>query len=103
MITDLAAQRIIGKGPDGYREALEFLKETRSERLASTRLRALARASRCSSRTRSNVRYLTGFESSNAALLVDRDRVPPLHRLPLRRGRARTSTASSSSRRSARL
>jgi 3-dehydroquinate dehydratase-2 len=28
VIADLAARRIIGKGPDGYREALEFLKET---------------------------------------------------------------------------
>jgi 3-dehydroquinate dehydratase II len=28
VIADLAERRIIGKGPDGYREALEFLKET---------------------------------------------------------------------------
>jgi 3-dehydroquinate dehydratase-2 len=27
---DLAAARIVGKGPDGYREALEFLKQARS-------------------------------------------------------------------------
>jgi 3-dehydroquinate dehydratase-2 len=27
VISDLAATRIIGKGPDGYREALEYLKE----------------------------------------------------------------------------
>jgi 3-dehydroquinate dehydratase II len=26
VIADLAARRVIGKGPDGYREALEFLK-----------------------------------------------------------------------------
>ena len=25
VVTDLAAKRIVGKGPDGYREALEFL------------------------------------------------------------------------------
>ena len=25
VISDLAARRIVGKGPDGYREALEFL------------------------------------------------------------------------------
>jgi hypothetical protein len=25
VIAELAAQRVIGKGPDGYREALEFL------------------------------------------------------------------------------
>ncbi len=28
VIAELATRRIIGKGPDGYREALEFLKET---------------------------------------------------------------------------
>jgi len=27
VISDLAAHRVVGKGPDGYREALEFLKE----------------------------------------------------------------------------
>jgi 3-dehydroquinate dehydratase-2 len=27
VIGDLAARRVVGKGPDGYREALEFLKE----------------------------------------------------------------------------
>jgi 3-dehydroquinate dehydratase-2 len=30
VISDLAAKRVIGKGPDGYREALEFLAEARS-------------------------------------------------------------------------
>jgi 3-dehydroquinate dehydratase-2 len=25
VIADLAARRVVGKGPDGYREALEFL------------------------------------------------------------------------------
>ncbi len=29
VIADLAAKRIVGKGPDGYREALEFLAEQR--------------------------------------------------------------------------
>ena len=29
VISDLAAKRIIGKGPDGYREALEYLKEAK--------------------------------------------------------------------------
>jgi 3-dehydroquinate dehydratase II len=28
VITELAARRIVGKGPEGYREALEFLAET---------------------------------------------------------------------------
>ena len=27
VISDLAAKRVIGKGPDGYREALEYLAE----------------------------------------------------------------------------
>jgi 3-dehydroquinate dehydratase II len=27
VISDLAVQRVIGKGPDGYREALQFLKD----------------------------------------------------------------------------
>jgi len=27
VVSELAAHRIVGKGPDGYREALEFLKE----------------------------------------------------------------------------
>ena len=29
VISDLVAKRVIGKGPDGYREALEFLAESR--------------------------------------------------------------------------
>ncbi len=29
VISDLVAKRVIGKGPDGYREALEFLAEAR--------------------------------------------------------------------------
>jgi 3-dehydroquinate dehydratase-2 len=29
LISDFAAKRVIGKGPDGYREALEFLAATR--------------------------------------------------------------------------
>ena len=29
VISDLAAKRVIGKGPDGYREALEFFAEAR--------------------------------------------------------------------------
>ncbi len=28
VISDLAAKRVMGKGPDGYREALEYLAET---------------------------------------------------------------------------
>jgi hypothetical protein len=27
VIADLVAHRVVGKGPDGYREALEFLKD----------------------------------------------------------------------------
>ncbi len=29
VIADFAAKRVVGKGPDGYREALEFLGTTR--------------------------------------------------------------------------
>jgi 3-dehydroquinate dehydratase II len=29
VVADLAAKRIVGKGPDGYREALEYLKEAK--------------------------------------------------------------------------
>jgi 3-dehydroquinate dehydratase II len=32
VISDLAAKRIVGKGPDGYREALEFIVAKRGER-----------------------------------------------------------------------
>ena len=31
VIADIAAKRVIGKGPDGYREALEFLREEVNE------------------------------------------------------------------------
>ena len=31
VLADLASRRVIGKGPDGYREALEFVVEQRSE------------------------------------------------------------------------
>ena len=31
VIADLAAKRVIGKGPDGYREALEFLASTKDK------------------------------------------------------------------------
>jgi len=31
VISDLVAHRVIGKGPDGYREALEYLKERAAE------------------------------------------------------------------------
>jgi 3-dehydroquinate dehydratase-2 len=29
VLADIAAARVVGKGPDGYREALEFLAGTR--------------------------------------------------------------------------
>ena len=85
--TELAAHRIVGKGPDGYREALEFLAGGQRE-TGSTACGPRSR-SRCSSPTGRTSVYLTGFHSSNAALLVEPDRRAALHRLPLRRGRAR--------------
>ena len=54
VVADLAAHRVIGKGPEGYREALEFLAgkvERVTPRLDSARARSSS--SRCSSRTSS--------------------------------------------------
>ena len=52
VIADVVAHRVIGKGPDGYREALAYLAGTED---VTARLDASARASTsgCSSRTSS--------------------------------------------------
>ena len=60
VIADLAAKRVIGKGPDGYREALEFLAQKRADERP--------RRTRCRERLEEpllvtkpvNVRWLTG-------------------------------------------
>ena len=69
VIGDLATKRITGKGPDGYREALEFLMQhmSRLERLAALLDEPLLVTSGV------NVLYLTGLSSSNAAVLVEPD------------------------------
>ena len=70
MIGELAAKRITGKGPDGYREALWFLggaAMSRIERLAALLDQPLLVTSGV------NVRYLTSLASSNAAVLVEPD------------------------------
>ena len=52
VIADLVAHRVIGKGPDGYREALAHLAGDGRRDAASTRC-ARASTSGCSSRTSS--------------------------------------------------
>ena len=71
MIAELAAHRVIGKGPDGYREAFEFL--AGKELSMSARLDALSERldAPLLVTNLTNVFYLTGFDSSNAALLVE--------------------------------
>ncbi len=71
VIADLVAHRVIGKGPDGYREALAYL--AGSVRRMTARLDALrARLEEPLLVTNLvNILYLTGFDTSNAALLVD--------------------------------
>ncbi len=70
VVADLAAYRVIGEGPDGYRRALEFLAGKGGG--VTDRLRELgARLEQPLLVTNlTNVYYLTGFDSSNAALLV---------------------------------
>ena len=73
VISDVVAHRVDRQGPEGYKEAIEWLSQTRvSERVE--RLRDALEEPLLVT-TGVNVRYLTGFESSNAALLVDEERV----------------------------
>ena len=87
--------RVIGKGPEGYREALEILVEkrevTRIERLAALLEEPLLVAGPpYVLGGQANVRYLTGLQSSNAAVLVEPDGDgDALHRLPVRGARPR--------------
>ena len=68
VLADLAAHRVVGKGPEGYKEALG-IPGTRIERLRETIEEPLLVTAAV------NVRYLTGFESTNAAVLVEPERV----------------------------
>ena len=75
VIADLAAKRVIGKGPDGYREALEFL-ATRRQAVSDRVERVRAASEEPLLVTKPvNVLWLTGLDSSNAAVLVEPDRV----------------------------
>ena len=76
--------RIIGKGPNGYREALEFPREeprvTRIERLARILDEPLLVAGPpYVLGGQANVRYLTGLQSSNSAVLVEPDATATLY------------------------
>ncbi len=72
VVAPLAARRILGKGPDGYREALEFLAGQvdgmNGACVAGARRQALGRPLLVTNLV--NVRWLTGLDSSNAALVV---------------------------------
>ena len=91
--------KISGKGPDGYREALELLAgelgagglmRGRGDRLEA--LLAERELDRMLVTDLTNVRYLTGFTGTNGACVCGPGAAPLLHRLPLhraRRGRGR--------------
>ncbi len=85
-----ATHRVTGKGLEGYREALEHLAKGLRDDAASTRLARLAAMLDLPLVVTKgvNVRYLTGLESSNAALVVEPSgETLLLHGLPLcRRG-----------------
>ena len=98
VISDLAAHRIIGKGPrvqGGDRMAVAERVSERVERLRAALEEPLLVT------TGVNVRYLIGFESSNAALFVDDERLLLFTDFRYAEAAAR-STASSSCSRSAR-
>ena len=83
VLEGLTAARFVGKGPEGYREALEFLVQgamTRIERLAALLEEPLLVAGPpYVLGGQANVRYLTGLASSNAALLVEPDATATLY------------------------
>ena len=72
VVTDLVAMRFVGHGPDGYKMALEHLKEhahERTDRTAASPPRGAAAHHKPGQRP-----LLTGLDSSNVALLVEPDR-----------------------------
>ncbi len=78
VLEDVVAARFIGKGPDGYREAIEYLvggqAVSRIARLAALLEEPLLVAGPpYVLGGQANVRYLTGLQSSNAAVLVEPD------------------------------
>ena len=76
VIAELAAKRVLGKGPDGYREALEFIVRARWGDDVNPRIERLRESLEepLLVTNRVNIHYLFGFKSSNAALLVEPDR-----------------------------
>ena len=74
VISDLAARRVVGKGPDGYQRSARV---PRGDAVVKDRLDRLQAALEEPLLVSSpvNVRYLCGLDSSNAALLVEPDRV----------------------------
>ena len=105
VIRDLCIGCVQGKGVDGYRDALEMLKE----RLRGVTPRPTG-SSRCLAERELdsllvtdlvNVRYLTGFTGTNGACVVTRGRAALLHGLPLRGAGARRRCPSSSASRPA--
>ena len=73
VVADLVAARFVGHGPDGYKMALDHLKEKTRMSSRIERLRELLEEPLLVTNL-VNVLYLTGFDSSNAALLVEPDR-----------------------------
>ena len=71
VIADVVAHRVVGKGPDGYREALAYLAEATGHDRAPRRAAARPRRAAARHEPDVNIDYLTGFDSSNAALLVE--------------------------------
>ena len=73
VIADVVTCRVIGKGPEGYRDALQYLAVeaamSRIDRLRASLEEPLLVTNGV------NVRYLVGFSSSNAALFVEPERV----------------------------
>jgi len=72
VVADLAAHRVLGKGPDGYPRhwsSSQGSRRRRREQAARGTERTARRAAPVTNLT--NIFYLTGFDSSNAALLVE--------------------------------
>ena len=91
VITELCIARVAGKGPDGYREALERVRD--GARVVSARADRPRRRRRCPDAGVDvllvgrpiNVRYLTGYTGSNGIALVGPGRADVRDRFPLRR------------------
>ena len=89
----------LGKGPDGYKRGARLAhrskRHERPRRAAARRARPTRRGAFLVTNP-VNVRYLTGFESSNAAVLVDDDARPVSRTAATSRPRARSRESRSS-------